>query len=214
MKIVTILILLVFCSSPAFAGEQSDREILDLFKPTPVCTDYGVTYGFSFSNLDGYVGSSGNLVRVIQTRKTKDRPYPKNDCISLPKGYVADLVEKDECYAYVVIHPESLSDEQAKYLASRIHKPPFGLSPLVKSNFKTQNIPFKKFRAEWVELEKLRTSADTKKVFEKDWDSPMAKSIAENYRRDFKSLSEKTLASFQLKRSDLEIVKYGYMGCH
>jgi hypothetical protein len=206
------LVVVLMFSSVALAKRQSDKEILDLFTHTPVCTDFGTIYGFNISNLDGHLGSKGKVIKITENQKDKSKPNPKNECVSLPENYAADIIEKDECRAFVVVHPNALEAEQAKYLASKIHTPPYRFIPEVrKPNFNPDAIPFKNFKDEWEKLAKFRESG--KEIFVGDWNNPKAKAFVERYSKTFKDLSTKTLAAINLQRSDIETVDYGYMGC-
>jgi hypothetical protein len=210
----SISLLIIFYNLSSFALEQPEKEILKFFKQTPECSEFSIDSGFRISNLNGDLSSS-NLLNIVKTPKTKDKTSPPKTCVSLPKGYLANIVEKDICYAFIVVHPQSLDAEQAKYLMSQIHRPPFQLAKdVVEPNFNPNINPFDGFRTEWNELGKLRNSENTQMAFSKTWDNPQAKTIVQKYSKIFGSLVEKYLASVKLKRTEIEVIRYNYAGCH
>ena len=221
-SIILLTIVINLISLNLFSKELSNKEILAYFKKPPVCTKYGTNNGFSFSNLDGHIGLKGRLVKIVHHKKRSKKRSSKKECILLPRGYVANIIEKNSCKANIVIHPKSMTAKKAKYITSDIHNYPLGNPTLLKLNFNEKIIPFNKFKSDWKELEKIRVQAKKQRSkpshninmrsklnqYEKS-----IKAIAAKYKKRYKKLVVKTLASLGIKKSKLEIIEFNYAGC-
>ncbi|MEE6251527.1 MAG: hypothetical protein VX583_14090 [Bdellovibrionota bacterium] len=203
-KVVFILML----SNLAMAT-TSDEEIMDMFQDRDVCTDFGVSYGFTI--LDS--SRKPKTKSLLKQANEKNKDGAEKECVRLPEKYKASLLEKDECEAYILIHPEKANAEQLKYLSSKLHQAPFKISPKTDfPNFDSGKIPFSSELSAWEDLDEMRTEYGEELTDAGD-DSKLLEKIEKEYKTKYESLMLKSLKQMKLSKTDYEIVQFPYQGC-
>lgn len=202
-------ILLILTLSNIAMATTSDEEIMDMFQDRDICTDFGVSYGLSV--LDSNRKNKTKSLLVQTSEKNKDGA--DKECLRLPEKYKASLMEKDECDAFVLIHPSKVNAEQLKYLNSKLHIAPFKVSAKMDfPNFDTGKIPFSQDVSAWEDLEELRTEYG-EELTDSGEDSKYLEKIEKDYQSKFQSLVKKSLAQMKLTALDYEIVQFPYQAC-
>lgn len=182
---------------------------MDMFQERDVCTDFGVSYGFSILDASRKPKSKS----LLKQSSEKNKEGAEKECVRLPEKYKASLLEKDECDAYILIHPAKVNAEQLKYLSSKLHHAPFKISP--KSdfpNFDSGKIPFGQDVNAWEELDEMRTEYG-EELTDSGEDSASLEKIEKEYEKKYEALVLKSLKLMKLAKTDYEIVQFPYQGC-